>query len=101
MMTRRQMIGLSGMAAAGVSLAVRGEEAADYSIEIAASALEVAPRKVVRTTAYNGKAPGPVIRLKEGRPVTIDVNNRTSVEEMLHWHGLFLPPEIDGAMEQG
>jgi FtsP/CotA-like multicopper oxidase with cupredoxin domain len=100
-MTRRQMIGLSGMAAAGVSLAVRGEEAADYSIEIAASALEVAPRKAVRTTAYNGKAPGPVIRLKEGRPVTIDVNNRTSVEEMLHWHGLFLPPEIDGAMEQG
>ncbi|HEY6412100.1 MAG TPA: multicopper oxidase family protein [Edaphobacter sp.] len=101
MMTRRQMVGLSGMAVAGAALAGRAEGAADYSIEIAPCALEIAPRKVIKTTAYNGKAPGPLLRLKEGRPVMIDVSNRTGAEEMLHWHGLFLPSDVDGAMEQG
>jgi hypothetical protein len=31
----------------------------------------------------------------------IDVNNQTSNSEVIHWHGLFLPPEVDGAMEEG
>jgi FtsP/CotA-like multicopper oxidase with cupredoxin domain len=101
MMTRRQMMGLSGMAVAGAALTARSEAMADYSIEIAPSVLEIAPRTLVKTTAYNGKAPGPLLRLKEGRAVTIDVINGTKLDEMLHWHGLFLPSEIDGAMEQG
>jgi FtsP/CotA-like multicopper oxidase with cupredoxin domain len=39
--------------------------------------------------------------MKEGVPVTIDVANHSSSEEIVHWHGLFLPPEVDGAMEEG
>jgi FtsP/CotA-like multicopper oxidase with cupredoxin domain len=39
--------------------------------------------------------------LKEGQPVTIDVTNNTRNPEIVHWHGLFLPPTIDGAMEEG
>ena len=45
--------------------------------------------------------PGPLLRLKEGRPVTIDVTNQTGNSEVVHWHGLFLPPQVDGAMEEG
>ena len=30
-----------------------------------------------KTIAYNGQVPGPLLRLKEGQPVTIEVTNRT------------------------
>ncbi len=33
--------------------------------------------------------------------MTIDVRNHSANEEVVHWHGLFLPSEVDGAMEEG
>jgi FtsP/CotA-like multicopper oxidase with cupredoxin domain len=42
-----------------------------------------------------------LLRLKEDQPVTVDVINRTNMSEVVHWHGLFLPPQVDGAMEEG
>ena len=102
MVTRRQLLKLSGMAAAGM---VRGSASAlaapDYSLTIAPYALEVSRGRFIKTTAYNGQAPGPLLRLREGVPVTINVTNRTTSNEVVHWHGLFLPPEVDGAMEEG
>jgi FtsP/CotA-like multicopper oxidase with cupredoxin domain len=74
---------------------------ADYTLHIAPTALEVAPSHFVSTIAYNGTAPGPLLRLREGRPVTVDVVNDTDAAELVHWHGLFLPSEIDGAEEEG
>src|SRR5262249_37397712 len=74
---------------------------ADPPLPIAPTALEVAPSHFVSTIAYNGTAPGPLLRLREGRPVTIDVVNETDAAELVHWHGLFLPAEIDGAEEEG
>jgi FtsP/CotA-like multicopper oxidase with cupredoxin domain len=74
---------------------------ADYSIEIASYSLEAAPRRTIKTTAYNSCVPGPLLRFKEGQPVIIDVTNNTRNPEIVHWHGLFLPPVIDGAMEEG
>jgi FtsP/CotA-like multicopper oxidase with cupredoxin domain len=75
--------------------------APDYWLTIAPYALEVAPRRFIRTSAYNGQVPGPLLRMKEGTPVTIAVTNRSADDEVVHWHGLFLPPEVDGAMEEG
>ncbi len=73
----------------------------DYAIEIAPYSLEVSPRRFIKTTAYNSQVPGPLLRFRQGRPVTIDVTNQTRNDEVVHWHGLFLPSEIDGAMEEG
>ena len=44
----------------------------------------------------NGTIPGPVIRLKEGQPATLRVTNRLKEDTSIHWHGLLLPPEVDG-----
>ncbi len=44
----------------------------------------------------NGTIPGPVIRLKEGQRVTLRVTNRLQEDTSIHWHGLLLPPEMDG-----
>jgi FtsP/CotA-like multicopper oxidase with cupredoxin domain len=100
---RRQLLKLSGIAAASAALPVAAKQLfpADYTLDIAPYALEVAPRRIVKTTAYNRQVPGPLLRLKDGRPVTIDVTNFSANPEIVHWHGLFLPSEIDGAMEEG
>ena len=63
--------------------------------------LELAPGKAIETFAYNGMGPGPVLRLREGRQVSIDIRNDTDVDDIIHWHGLYVPSEADGAMEEG
>ena len=44
----------------------------------------------------NGTIPGPVIRLKEGQQATLRVTNRLEESTSIHWHGLLLPPDMDG-----
>jgi CopA family copper-resistance protein len=44
----------------------------------------------------NGTIPGPLIRLKEGQEVTLQVTNRLKEISSIHWHGLLLPPHMDG-----
>ncbi len=73
----------------------------DFTLRIAPVAVEIAPSHFVSTTGYNGSSPGPVLRMREGRPVTVDVINDTDAPELVHWHGLFLPSQLDGAEEEG
>jgi FtsP/CotA-like multicopper oxidase with cupredoxin domain len=71
------------------------------SLEIAPYLLEASPKHKIQTVAYNGQVPGPLLRMRQGREVSVEIHNRSTDPEVLHWHGLFLPPEIDGAMEEG
>lgn len=74
---------------------------ADHTIRIAPVELEIAPGRIVKTTAYNGTVPGPTLRLQEGKPVAINVINDSGYPNLVHWHGLFLLSEQDGAVEEG
>jgi FtsP/CotA-like multicopper oxidase with cupredoxin domain len=76
-------------------------EKADYTLRIGPVSLELAPGKTIKTTGYNGKVPGPLLRLHEGRPVTINVINDAGYPDLVHWHGLYLPAVQDGATEEG
>ncbi|MCA1453869.1 multicopper oxidase domain-containing protein [Bradyrhizobium sp. BRP22] len=76
-------------------------EPADYKIRIAPTSLEIGPGRVIKTTAYNGTVPGPPLRLKEGRPVRIDVTNDSGYPNLIHSHGLMIPSLQDGAAEEG
>src|SRR5271170_6382781 len=91
------------MAAAAVALPAssRAFADADYTLDIAPYSLQISSKHTVKTTAYNGQVPGPLLRFKEGQPVTIGVTNHSDHEEIVHWHGLFLPADVDGAMEEG
>ncbi len=44
----------------------------------------------------NGTIPGPIIRLKEGQLATLRVTNHLQESTSIHWHGLLLPPAVDG-----
>ena len=78
-----------------------GRESADLRLRIEPYTLELGRGVTVKTTAYNGQVPGPLLRLREGRPVRIDVTNATGQEDIVHWHGLAIDSRNDGAMEEG
>ena len=73
----------------------------DFTLRIGPVAVEIAPRHVIKTIGYNGSFPGPLLRVREGEPVTIDVVNGTKDAALVHWHGLRIPSEVDGSEEEG
>jgi FtsP/CotA-like multicopper oxidase with cupredoxin domain len=73
----------------------------DFTLTIQNVTIELARDKTILTIGYNGSAPGPLLRIPEGKDVTIDVRNETSVPELVHWHGLHIPSDVDGSMEEG
>src|SRR5580704_10454866 len=78
-----------------------GSEKADHTIRIATGLVELAPDHIVSTTLYNGQFPGPLLRLKEGKRIVVDIHNDTDTPEQLHWHGQLVPVDVDGAAEEG
>jgi FtsP/CotA-like multicopper oxidase with cupredoxin domain len=74
---------------------------ADLTLTIGSVEVAISPKRTIRTTGYNGSFPGPVLRFPEGRAVTVDVVNQTSEPELVHWHGLYIPADVDGSSEEG
>ena len=74
---------------------------ADYTLHIKTSPVEIAPKRIISVTTYNGQFPGPLLRFKEGRQATVDIYNDTDTPEQLHWHGQKIPTGVDGASEEG
>jgi FtsP/CotA-like multicopper oxidase with cupredoxin domain len=73
---------------------------ADVTLRIGGVLAEVAKGRNLRTIGYNGGVPGPLLRLREGVPVTVDLFNDTNIPELAHWHGQLIPPDVDGASEE-
>ena len=73
---------------------------ADVTLRIAPVKVEIAKNCTINTIGYNGSVPGPLIRLREGVPVTVDIFNDTDTLEYVHWHGLIIPAALDGALEE-
>src|SRR5258708_65683 len=99
MMNRRQLLTLAGASAAALARpSFRPAKAApkkpapqagpaDHTIRIRVGLIEAAPDKIISTKTYNGGFPGPLLRLKEGRKVVVDIVNDTDTPEQFHWHG--------------
>ena len=83
----------AAVAAEGNRLPARGSRPIDITID--AFPLDLGGR-IGNAMAMNGSVPGPVIRLRENTEAVIRVTNRLSEPSSIHWHGLILPPEMDG-----
>lgn len=81
--------------------AAPAQQKPDYTLKLQPTTVEIAPGVSIKTVAYNGQVPGPVLRLKEGVPATIDVANASANADLVHWHGLAIDSKNDGAMEEG
>ena len=105
---RRAMMRGMGLAGMGLSLPGWAQPVSAGTTalppELSGDTLKMTVGHVMRTvdgrTAHgigiNGHAPAPLIRLKEGQRVRIEVENRLDEETSIHWHGLLLPFQMDG-----
>jgi FtsP/CotA-like multicopper oxidase with cupredoxin domain len=101
MMDRRSFLGLVGAAVLHGNAQQAQPSKADFAIEIAPLTVELGPRNTFKTIGYNGRSPGPLLRVPEGKVIGVDVFNNTDVPELVHWHGLHIPSDVDGATEEG
>lgn len=88
-------VGLAVVAAGGFRAARAAQE---FRIAVAPARRSLAGRgrPVTEVLAYNGAVPGPVLRVRQGEPVRIVVDNRLGQDTTVHWHGIRLPIGMDG-----
>ncbi|WP_192034656.1 copper resistance system multicopper oxidase [Halomonas sp. YLGW01] len=71
------------------------ETGPDLALAIRRDTLPIAG-KTARPISINGTSPGPLIRLKEGQDAVLRVTNLLEEPTSIHWHGMILPPGMDG-----
>ena len=71
------------------------EEGPEISLAIRRESIPIDGQEAHPIT-INGTSPGPLIRLKEGQDAVLRVTNLLDESTSIHWHGLILPPEMDG-----
>jgi FtsP/CotA-like multicopper oxidase with cupredoxin domain len=69
-----------------------------FDLRIAPVAKEVGEARV-RMLGYNGSIPGPVLKVREGSEIVVNVENQGDLEATVHWHGLRLDNRYDGTHE--
>jgi FtsP/CotA-like multicopper oxidase with cupredoxin domain len=57
---------------------------------------QLIPGKEIFGWGYNGQIPGPTIEVNEGDRVRIHVTNKLPEGTSMHWHGIEVPPAMDG-----
>ena len=81
----RNALLLSLVAAAGAT-ALAEKRSFDMTIED--TKITLVDKQQFHTFAFNGQVPGPLIHVREGDEVTVNVNNLTTLPHTIHWHGL-------------
>jgi len=73
-------------------------EISSTSFDIAAKTGSVSLGEGANTQVYttNGMFPGPTIRAQRGDHLFIKFANDMDQESILHWHGMSVPPDMDG-----
>ena len=67
-----------------------------YRLVQRAAVMEILPGLPTPIWGYDGLFPGPTIRARSGRPVTVQVRNELAVPTVVHLHGGRTPTESDG-----
>ncbi len=100
-LTRRAFFALGGAFATAALVPVPGRAASSrggYRLIPAAARLPLvgAGRPSTALWCYNGRVPGPEIRLRLGQRLDVAVDNRLGRDTTVHWHGLRIENAMDG-----
>jgi FtsP/CotA-like multicopper oxidase with cupredoxin domain len=69
----------------------------EIEIEARVEEIELLPGTKTPAWTYNGTVPGPMIRAKLGDRVIVHFKNSLPEATTMHWHGLRVPNDMDGA----
>ena len=102
--TRRRALGALGAVALAPMVpvfapAARAQPLPDrYTLRAAPARLSILGPEHPQTDlwVYNGRVPGPVLRVRQGERLRVDVVNDLPEATTVHWHGLRLPNAMDG-----
>jgi len=70
-------------------------ETIEYDLTISQQQINITGVSAQAMT-INGSIPGPTLRFKKGDRARIHVHNQMDVETSIHWHGILVPPGMDG-----
>jgi CopA family copper-resistance protein len=93
---RGQLRGVAFLITIAILSAVRVQAAVvEYDLTIAEHEVNFTG-KTASAMTINGGIPGPTLRFTEGDRAIIHVHNKMAVETSIHWHGVLVPPDMDG-----
>jgi FtsP/CotA-like multicopper oxidase with cupredoxin domain len=102
MLDRREFLKYSGAigAAAALPSATRARAAPvrEFLLRPAPAVLPVVGKPYPDTPvwSYGARLPGPPIRVRQGEPVRVVLENALDAQTTVHWHGIRLPNAMDG-----
>lgn len=76
------------------AISANGQER-EYHLTIDRQEITLGDKTAVGMT-INETIPGPTLRFRKGDLARIHVTNRLPVSSSIHWHGLLVPPTMDG-----
>jgi FtsP/CotA-like multicopper oxidase with cupredoxin domain len=82
-----------------VSILPNGQTLHEYRFVAMEKSIELVPGLSYAAWTYNGRIPGPTIRVREGDHVRIYFSNISTHEHSIHFHGIH-PGNMDGVFEQ-
>ena len=66
-----------------------------FNLNIGKNIVNITGKPAIATTINNSLS-GPTLRWREGDEITINVTNHLKEDTSNHWHGIILPPHMDG-----
>jgi FtsP/CotA-like multicopper oxidase with cupredoxin domain len=64
-------------------------ETRQFSMVIEDTILKLVDKQTFYAFSFNGQSPGPLLHVKEGDDVEIEIENQTTLPHTIHWHGLY------------
>ena len=98
---RSFVVGATGLVATAAlrnAAAESAKPASEFKIIAAQGRVSLVGKRYPDTDVwcYDARVPGPELRVRQGEPVRIVVENRLAEDTTVHWHGIRLPIAMDG-----
>ena len=71
-----------------------------FNLTAQAGSSELLPGTMTDTWGFDGSYLGPTLRAARGEHVLINISNKLDEAITVHWHGMHLPPRMDGGPHQ-
>ena len=68
----------------------------EIELEARVARVEIAPGETVEAWTYDGRLPGPLIRVRVGDRLIVHFRNALPAPTTVHWHGIRVPFAMDG-----